>query len=239
MQDRTMVPANNLDETPVKPERCLRPPLVETKMEPYHDQQMTILSTLKPIASSYDHVGTRGPPQTQLSSILPIKVNPSILGTRKKIMRVMFAALSNELLDSNSHKNLRLEILKQSHDAINEFKLIVQGGQLFKKFFTSSSCLIGSFNKYNTSSLDEFLRESSNVMMMGPIGVSIRLAIMDAIKNLTNYLNKTVILKNFSCNLHQSPGLWRYPSITKFCAPALILSSQTCTQKYTMPCLST
>ena len=91
-----MVSVNNLDETRVKLERCLRTPLDETKMEPYHDQQMAALSTLKPIASSFDHVGTREPPKTQLSSILPIKVNPSIPGTQRKD----HVRLSIELLDS-------------------------------------------------------------------------------------------------------------------------------------------
>ena len=63
MQDKLMVPVNNLDEIRVKPELSLRTPLDETKMEPDCDQQMELLSTLKLVASSYDHVGTREPPK--------------------------------------------------------------------------------------------------------------------------------------------------------------------------------
>ena len=98
MQDRTMVPVNNLDETRVKPERCLQTRLDETKMEHYHDQQMAVLSLLKPNASSYYHVGTREPPKTQLSSILPNKVNPSIHGTRRND-HVIHVRRSTELLN--------------------------------------------------------------------------------------------------------------------------------------------
>ena len=128
MQDRTMVPVDNLDETRVKPERCLQTPLDEAKMEHYHDQQMAVLSTLKPMASTYDHVGTREQPKTQLSSIVPNKFNPSIPGTRKKD-HANHVRRSIELLDPISLNNLQLEILKQSHDAIDEFKLNVQERQ--------------------------------------------------------------------------------------------------------------
>ena len=113
---------------PVKPELYLRPPLDETKMEPYYDQQMAVLSTLKQFTSSYDHVGTREPPKTQLSSILPIKVNPSIPGTQRKD-HANHVRRSNRLLNSNSLGNLRLETLKPWHDAITEFELIVHEGQ--------------------------------------------------------------------------------------------------------------
>ena len=64
MQDRTMMPVVNLDETCVKLERCLRIPLDETMMDPYCEQHMAVLSTLKPVVvSSFDHVGTREPPK--------------------------------------------------------------------------------------------------------------------------------------------------------------------------------
>ena len=65
MQDKTMVLMNNLDAMRFKPERSLRTPLDETKMEPNCDKQITILSTLKSVASSFDHVGTRDPPKTK------------------------------------------------------------------------------------------------------------------------------------------------------------------------------
>ena len=128
MQNRTMVPVNNLDETRVKPEQCLRTPLDETKMEHYHDQQMAVLSTPKPLASSNDHVGTREPPKNQLSSLLSIIVNPSFPGSRRKD-HSNHVRRSIELLDPISLKNLQLEIFKQSHDAVTEFKPIVQEGQ--------------------------------------------------------------------------------------------------------------
>ena len=95
------------------------------------------------------------------------------------------------------------------------------------KCFTSSSCSIGSFNNCNTSGVDELQPESRNVMIVGLIGVSIRLVNMDAIRNMTNSLTKTVSLKNFSSNMHPDPRLWRYPPITKFWVPALIWPSQT------------
>ena len=123
-----MVPVNNLDETRVKPEQCLRTPLDETKMEHYHDQQMAVLSTLKPLASSNDHVGTREPPKNQLSLLLSIIFNPSFPGSRRKD-HSNHVRRSIELLDPISLKNLQLEIFKQSHDAITEFKPIVQEGQ--------------------------------------------------------------------------------------------------------------
>ena len=47
-----MVAVKNLEESRVKPERNLRTPLDETKMEPECDQQMAVHSTLKPAASS-------------------------------------------------------------------------------------------------------------------------------------------------------------------------------------------
>ena len=113
---------------PVKPELCLRPPLDETKMEPYYDHQMAVLSTLKQLASSYDHVRTREPPKTLLSSLLPIKVNPSIPRTQRKD-HANHVRRTIKLLNSNSLGNLCLETLKQWHDAITEFKRIVHGGQ--------------------------------------------------------------------------------------------------------------
>ena len=70
---------------------------------------------------------TREPPKTRLSSILPYNVNPSIPGTRRKD-HANHVPRSIELLDSNSLENLRLETLKQSHDAITEFKRIVHEG---------------------------------------------------------------------------------------------------------------
>ena len=101
MEDWTMVPVNNLYETRVKPERCLRPLLDDTKMEPYQDQQMAVLSTLKSIQVSLEF----------------------------KKDHANHVRRSIELLDSNSLENLRLETLKQSHDAIPEFKRIVHEGQ--------------------------------------------------------------------------------------------------------------
>ena len=125
MQDNTMVPVNNLDETCFKPERCSRTPPVERKMEHYCYLQMSVLSTLNPVASSYDNVGTRELPKTQLSSKWPLKVNPSIPGTQRK-NHANHVRRSIELFDSNSLESLRLETLEHSHDAITEIKRIVQ-----------------------------------------------------------------------------------------------------------------
>ena len=126
-QDRTMVLVNNLYETRVKPERCLRTPLDETKMGPFHGQQMAVLSTLH-IARSYDNGGARETPKTQLSSIFPIKVNPSIPETQRKD-HANHVRRSIELLNSNSLEKLRLQKLKQSYDIITEFKRIFPEGQ--------------------------------------------------------------------------------------------------------------
>ena len=98
-------------------------------MEPDCDQKMAFLSTMKPVASYNHHVGTRKPPKTKTSSILTIKGIPSIPGIQRMV-HVGRVRRSIELLDSVSLENLRLEILKQSHDAFTtEFKRIFHEGQ--------------------------------------------------------------------------------------------------------------
>ena len=65
------------------------------------DQQMAFLSILKPVASSFHHVGTREPPKTKTSPMLPNKINPSIPGNREKDHAYRVRS-SIELRDSNS-----------------------------------------------------------------------------------------------------------------------------------------
>ena len=80
MQDWTLVPVNNLDEISTKLYRNLRTPPDQSKMEPGCDQQIELLSTLKPVASSNDHVGTSELPKCKTRSILPDKVISRIAG---------------------------------------------------------------------------------------------------------------------------------------------------------------
>ena len=77
---------NNLDERRVKLERSLRTLLDKTKMGPYYDQQMAFLSTLKPVASSYDNVGTREPPRNKTSQYCQLQLFLVSLEFKEKIM---------------------------------------------------------------------------------------------------------------------------------------------------------
>ena len=73
-------------------------------------------------------MGTHEPPKTQLSSLLPNEVNPNIHGTQRKDL-AMHVRRSIDVLDSNSLENLRLDTLKEPHDAITEIKRIVHHRQ--------------------------------------------------------------------------------------------------------------
>ena len=196
-------------------------------MDPDCDQQMTFLSTLKPVASSYYSVGTHEPPRNKTSSLLPVKNFPLFAGIQRKahasgVRRFM------ELLDSNSLESLRLETLKQSQDSFTKFTLIVQEG-LQRLYLASDVSDVGDevstkfvqhlnvMNQldrekviYEIELLDRFTQKLEHEQLRqtsaekpkidddpGLIGVSIPLAIMKAIRHLTTYLNNTVR----SCNI--------------------------------------
>ena len=68
---------------------------------------MAVLSTLKPVASSNDHVGTREPIELKIAKLSQSEYP----GTQRKD-HGNHVRSSIELLDSISLENLRLEILK-------------------------------------------------------------------------------------------------------------------------------